>query len=123
MRLQLLLIWPWPAQRITARMERSLLQCADSGDLIPKSVEDIVVYTDRQVRELFCPEPQAHLEQRRETGPVVVSEAPGMEPYRPGSAHPGISSGRQLHLPDYIDSMEGATMSGHRRQRPSSISR
>ena len=46
---------------------------------------------------------------------VVVSKAPGMEPYRPEQRTPirnfflAGSHTRQ----DYIDSMEGATMSGH----------
>ena len=71
--------------------EGSLLQCVlTPGDpWIPKSVDEIVAHTDRQVRELvpLGPQSQAHLEQRCETGAVVVPRSPWHGALPPGAAH------------------------------------
>ena len=84
---------------------------------IPKSVDEIVAHTDRQVRELF---PSARNLKLTWSNVVKLAQslyraAPGMEPSRPEQRPPipnfflAGSSTRQ----DYIASMEGATMSGH----------
>ena len=99
--------------------EGSLLQCVlTPGDpWIPKSVDEIVAHTDRQVRELF---PSARNLKLTWSNVVKLAqslyrEAPGMEPYRPEQRTP-ISNfflAGSYTRQDYIDSMEGATMSGH----------
>ncbi len=97
----------------------SLLQCVlTPGDpWISKPVEKIIEHTDQQVRELF---PSSH-SLTMTWGNVVklaqslYKEAPGMEPYRPNQSTP-ISNfflAGSYTKQDYIDSMEGATMSGH----------
>ncbi|HCX54304.1 MAG TPA: 9,9'-di-cis-zeta-carotene desaturase, partial [Synechococcus sp. UBA9887] len=99
--------------------EGSLLQCVlTPGDpWIPKSVEEIVAHTDRQVRELF---PSARHLQLTWSNVVKLAqslyrEAPGMEPYRPEQRTPigNFFLAGSYTRQDYIDSMEGATMSGH----------
>ena len=99
--------------------EGSLLQCVlTPGDpWIPKSVEDIVAHTDRQVRELF---PSARNLKLTWSNVVKLAqslyrEAPGMEPYRPEQRTPirNFFLAGSYTRQDYIDSMEGATMSGH----------
>jgi zeta-carotene desaturase len=99
--------------------EGSLLQCVlTPGDpWIPKSVDDIVAHTDRQVRALF---PSAHNLKLTWSNVVKLAqslyrEAPGMEPYRPDQRTPigNFFLAGSYTKQDYIDSMEGATMSGH----------
>ena len=99
--------------------EGSLLQCVlTPGDpWIPKSVEEIVAHTDRQVRELF---PSARHLKLTWSNVVKLAqslyrEAPGMEPYRPEQRTPigNFFLAGSYTRQDYIDSMEGATMSGH----------
>ena len=97
----------------------SLLQCVlTPGDpWITESVEKIVDHTDSQVRQLF---PSASQLQLIWSNVVKLShslyrESPGMEPFRPKQATP-ISNfflAGSYTRQDYIDSMEGATMSGH----------
>ena len=86
--------------------------------MIPGSqeVEEIVAHTDRQVRELF---PSARNLKLTWSNVVKLAqslyrEAPGMEPIARSSAPIGnfFLAGSYTRQ-DYIDSMEGATMSGH----------
>ncbi|MEB3159584.1 MAG: 9,9'-di-cis-zeta-carotene desaturase [Synechococcus sp.] len=97
----------------------SLLQCVlTPGDpWIPKGVEEIVAHTDSQVRELF---PSARNLKLTWSNVVKLAqslyrEAPGMEPYRPDQRTPvpNFFLAGSYTRQDYIDSMEGATMSGH----------
>ena len=96
----------------------SLLQCVlTPGDpWIKAKNEDIIAHTDRQVRHLF---PSSHGFSLLWGNVVKLAqslyrEAPGMEPYRPEQRTP-ISNfflAGSYTRQDYIDSMEGATMSG-----------
>jgi len=96
----------------------SLLQCVlTPGDpWIAKSTEDIVAATDAQVRALF---PSAAGLQLVWSNVVKLAqslyrEAPGMEPFRPAQRTPvsNFFLAGSYTRQDYIDSMEGATMSG-----------
>lgn len=96
----------------------SLLQCVlTPGDpWIPRKTEEIVAHTDRQVRELF---PSAAGLQLVWSNVVKLAqslyrEAPGMEPFRPEQRTPvaNFFLAGSYTRQDYIDSMEGATMSG-----------
>ena len=96
----------------------SLLQCVlTPGDpWIPRKTEEIVAHTDRQVREVV---PSAaplkllwsHVVKLAQS---LYREAPGMEPYRPAQQTPvcNFFLAGSYTRQDYIDSMEGATMSG-----------
>ncbi len=97
----------------------SLLQCVlTPGDpWIAQSVEKIVTHTDSQVRELFPSSRELNLVWSNvvKLAQSLYREAPGMEPYRPKQSTP-ISNfflAGSYTKQDYIDSMEGATMSGH----------
>tara|TARA_B100001093_G_scaffold86798_1_gene78651 strand:- start:703 stop:2175 length:1473 start_codon:yes stop_codon:yes gene_type:complete len=99
--------------------EGSLLQCVlTPGDpWMRKSVKEIVEHTDRQVRELFPSAGNLTLTWSNvvKLAQSLYREAPGMEPYRPDQSTP-ISNfflAGSYTRQDYIDSMEGATMSGH----------
>ena len=99
--------------------EGSLLQCVlTPGDpWMRKSVKDIVEHTDRQVRALFPSARNLTLTWSNvvKLAQSLYREAPGMEPYRPDQSTP-ISNfylAGSYTRQDYIDSMEGATMSGH----------
>ena len=106
----------------------SLLQCVlTPGDpWIPKSVDEIVAHTDQQVRDLF---PSARSLTLTWSNVVKLAQSLYREllarSLSPGSAH----ARDQLFLAgsytrqDYIDSMEGATMSGHLAAQRSWISR
>ena len=83
---------------------------------IPKKTEEIVAHTDAQVRQLF---PSArHLKlvwsNVVKLAQSLYREAPGMEPYRPEQRTPvaNFFLAGSYTRQDYIDSMEGATMSG-----------
>jgi Uncharacterized conserved protein len=97
----------------------SLLQCVlTPGDpWIPKSVEEIVAHTDRQVRDLFPSSRDLTLTWSNvvKLAQSLYREAPGMEPYRPEQRTPvpNFFLAGSYTRQDYIDSMEGATMSGH----------
>ncbi|MBW3041179.1 9,9'-di-cis-zeta-carotene desaturase [Prochlorococcus marinus] len=97
----------------------SLLQCVlTPGDpWITKSSDEIVKHTDLQVRSLF---PSSRGLKLLWSNVVKVShslyrEAPGMEPYRPDqkTSFNNFFLAGSYTKQDYIDSMEGATMSGH----------
>jgi zeta-carotene desaturase len=96
----------------------SLLQCVlTPGDpWIPKKNDEIVAHTDRQVRELFPSSRSLKLVWSNvvKLAQSLYREAPGMEPFRPDQRTP-ISNfflAGSYTRQDYIDSMEGATMSG-----------
>ncbi len=97
----------------------SLLQCVlTPGDpWIPKAVEEIVEHTDSQVRELFPSSRQLNLVWSNvvKLSHSLYREAPGMEPFRPNQTTPikNFFLAGSYTRQDYIDSMEGATMSGH----------
>ena len=99
--------------------EGSLLQCVlTPGDpWIPKSVSDIVAHTDAQVRKLFPSAQHLNLTWSNvvKLAQSLYREAPGMEPYRPDQRTPvsNFFLAGSYTRQDYIDSMEGATMSGH----------
>ncbi len=97
----------------------SLLQCVlTPGDpWITKSSDEIIKHTDLQVRNLF---PSSRRLKLLWSNVVKVShslyrEAPGMEPYRPDqkTSFSNFFLAGSYTKQDYIDSMEGATMSGH----------
>ena len=97
----------------------SLLQCVlTPGDpWITKSSDEIVKHTDLQVRNLF---PSSRSLKLLWSNVVKVShslyrEAPGMDPYRPDqkTSFSNFFLAGSYTKQDYIDSMEGATMSGH----------
>jgi zeta-carotene desaturase len=96
----------------------SLLQCVlTPGDpWIPKKTEEIVAHTDAQVRQLFPSARNLKLVWSNvvKLAQSLYREAPGMEPYRPAQATPvaNFFLAGSYTRQDYIDSMEGATMSG-----------
>ncbi|KGG13259.1 MULTISPECIES: 9,9'-di-cis-zeta-carotene desaturase [Prochlorococcus] len=97
----------------------SLLQCVlTPGDpWISKSNEAIISHTDAQVRELFPSSSDLKLVWSNvvKLAKSLYRESPGMEPYRPKQST-SISNfflAGSYTKQDYIDSMEGATMSGH----------
>ncbi len=97
----------------------SLLQCVlTPGDpWIPKPVNQIVEHTDAQVRKLFPSSDNLNLIWSNvvKLAHSLYREAPGMEPYRPRQVTPvsNFFLAGSYTRQDYIDSMEGATMSGH----------
>jgi zeta-carotene desaturase len=96
----------------------SLLQCVlTPGDpWIPQKTEDIVAATDAQVRRLFPSAAGLTLVWSNvvKLAQSLYREAPGMEPYRPDQRTPvpNFFLAGSYTKQDYIDSMEGATMSG-----------
>ena len=96
----------------------SLLQCVlTPGDpWIKAKSEDIIAHTDNQVRRLFPSSQEFNLLWGNvvKLAQSLYREAPGMEPYRPEQRTP-ISNfflAGSYTRQDYIDSMEGATISG-----------
>jgi zeta-carotene desaturase len=96
----------------------SLLQCVlTPGDpWIPRKVEEIVEATDAQVRALFPSARDLTLVWSNvvKLAQSLYREAPGMEPFRPDQSTPvsNFFLAGSYTRQDYIDSMEGATMSG-----------
>jgi zeta-carotene desaturase len=96
----------------------SLLQCVlTPGDpWIPKKTEEIVAHTDAQLRALFPSAANLTLVWSNvvKLAQSLYREAPGMEPYRPDQRTPvaNFFLAGSYTKQDYIDSMEGATMSG-----------
>ena len=96
----------------------SLLQCVlTPGDpWIPKKNDEIVAHTDRQVRELFPSSRNLKLVWSNvvKLAQSLYREAPGVEPFRPEQRTPvsNFFLAGSYTKQDYIDSMEGATMSG-----------
>ena len=97
----------------------SLLQCVlTPGDpWITKPAEQIVEHTDLQVRKLFPSSTQLKLIWSNvvKLSHSLYRESPGMEPYRPdqSTSIDNFFLAGSYTKQDYIDSMEGATMSGH----------
>ena len=97
----------------------SLLQCVlTPGDpWISKPVEQIVIHTDAQVKSLFPSSRELKLVWSNvvKLSHSLYREAPGMEPFRPKQSTPvsNFFLAGSFTRQDYIDSMEGATMSGH----------
>ena len=96
----------------------SLLQCVlTPGDpWIKAKNEHVIAHTDQQVRRLF---PSSHgltllWGNVVKLAQSLYREAPGMEPYRPEQRTPvsNFFLAGSYTRQDYIDSMEGATMSG-----------
>ena len=96
----------------------SLLQCVlTPGDpWIPQKTDAIVAATDAQVRELFPSARDLRLVWSNvvKLAQSLYREAPGMEPFRPTQVTPvsNFFLAGSYTRQDYIDSMEGATMSG-----------
>jgi len=96
----------------------SLLQCVlTPGDpWIPRKTEEIVAHTDAQVRSLFPSAAGLKLVWSNvvKLAQSLYREAPGMEPFRPEQRTPvaNFYLAGSYTRQDYIDSMEGATMSG-----------
>ncbi|MEO1003985.1 MAG: 9,9'-di-cis-zeta-carotene desaturase [Cyanobacteria bacterium J06638_7] len=96
----------------------SLLQCVlTPGDpWIPRKTETIVAHTDAQVRDLFPSSRELSLVWSNvvKLAQSLYREAPGMEPFRPAQRTPvtNFFLAGSYTRQDYIDSMEGATMSG-----------
>jgi zeta-carotene desaturase len=96
----------------------SLLQCVlTPGDpWIPMKNEDIAAAVDGQVRELFPSARDLTLLWSNvvKLAQSLYREAPGMEPFRPQQRTPvrNFFLAGSYTRQDYIDSMEGATMSG-----------
>ncbi|SBO44809.1 putative zeta-carotene desaturase [Cyanobium sp. NIES-981] len=96
----------------------SLLQCVlTPGDpWITQKTEAIVAATDAQVRRLFPSAANLTLVWSNvvKLAQSLYREAPGMEPYRPTQRTPvpNFFLAGSYTRQDYIDSMEGATMSG-----------
>ncbi len=97
----------------------SLMQCVlTPGDpWIRKSVDEIVSHTDQQIRDLFPSARSLDLVWSNvvKLAQSLYKEAPGMEPYRPQQSTPvsNFFLAGSYTRQDYIDSMEGATISGH----------
>ena len=97
----------------------SLLQCVlTPGDRwITESVETIVKNTDKQVRKLFPSSKNLKLVWSNvvKVSHSLYRESPGMDVYRPSqkTAIDNFYLAGSYTKQDYIDSMEGATMSGH----------
>ena len=97
----------------------SLLQCVlTPGDpWIAQPFDEVICHTDDQVRKLFPSSKSLKLV----WGNVVklshslYRESPGMESFRPSQTTPikNFFLAGSYTKQDYIDSMEGATMSGH----------
>ncbi len=97
----------------------SLLQCVlTPGDpWIPKSTTEIVQHTDKQVRELFPSSNDLKLLWSNvvKLTQSLYRESPGMDAFRPkqSTTVSNFFLAGSYTQQDYIDSMEGATMSGH----------
>ena len=97
----------------------SLLQCVlTPGDpWITEPVEKIVEHTDGQVRNLFPSSKELKLIWSNvvKVSHSLYRESPGMELFRPSQSTPlgNFFLAGSYTKQDYIDSMEGATMSGH----------
>jgi len=98
--------------------EGSLLQCVitPAAPYMPWTNQQIAEETDRQVRNLFPSAKQCKLKWHSivKIGQSLYREAPGMDPYRPDQATdvPNFFLAGSYTKQDYIDSMEGATLSG-----------
>jgi zeta-carotene desaturase len=96
----------------------SLMQCVlTPGDqFIPMSNEAIVAHTLKQVHDLFPSSRELNMTWSSvvKLAQSLYREAPGMDPYRPNQKTPveHFFVAGSYTQQDYIDSMEGATISG-----------
>ena len=97
----------------------SLLQCVlTPGDRwMGRSTERITKEIDKEVRRLFPSSKNLKLLWSNvvQIPQSLYRESPGMEPYRPDqkTSISNFFMAGSYTKQDYIDSMEGATMSGH----------
>jgi len=98
--------------------EGSLMQCVltPAGPYLPKDNESIAAEVDRQVKKLFpsAKNFNATWHSIVKIGQSLYREAPGMDPFRPDQRTPipNFFLAGSYTKQDYIDSMEGATLSG-----------
>lgn len=96
----------------------SLMQCVltPADPYMPKTNEEICEEVDKQVRKLFPSAKGLNLLWHSvvKIGQSLYREAPGMDVYRPDQATPipNFFLAGSYTKQDYIDSMEGATLSG-----------
>lgn len=96
----------------------SLMQCVltPADPYMPKTNEEIAAETDRQVRRLFPSAKGLNLKWHSvvKIAQSLYREAPGMDPFRPDQRTPvpNFFLAGSYTKQDYIDSMEGATLSG-----------
>ena len=98
--------------------EGSLMQCVltPADPYMPRLNEDIAAEVDRQVRKLFPSSKDFKVTWHSivKIGQSLYREAPGMDPFRPDQKTPipNFFLSGSYTKQDYIDSMEGATLSG-----------
>ncbi|KAL4534387.1 hypothetical protein Ndes2437B_g03666 [Nannochloris sp. 'desiccata'] len=98
--------------------EGSLMQCVltPADPYLPKDNESIAAEVDRQVKKLFpsAKNLNATWHSIVKIGQSLYREAPGMDPFRPDQRTPipNFFLAGSYTKQDYIDSMEGATLSG-----------
>lgn len=96
----------------------SLMQCVitPAAPYMPWTNEAIAAETDKQVRQLFPSARNLNMTWHSivKIGQSLYREAPGMDPFRPDQATPvpNFFLAGSYTKQDYIDSMEGATLSG-----------
>ncbi|PRW32661.1 zeta-carotene desaturase [Chlorella sorokiniana] len=96
----------------------SLMQCVltPADPYMPKTNEEIAAETDRQVRRLFPSAKDLNLKWHSvvKIAQSLYREAPGVDPFRPDQRTPvpNFFLAGSYTKQDYIDSMEGATLSG-----------
>lgn len=96
----------------------SLMQCVltPADPYMPKTNEEIAAEVDRQVKRLFPSAKDLTLQWSSvvKIGQSLYREAPGMDPFRPDQRTPvpNFFLAGSYTKQDYIDSMEGATLSG-----------
>jgi zeta-carotene desaturase len=98
--------------------EGSLMQCVltPADPYMSKTNEEIAQEVDKQVRKLFPSARGLNMTWSSvvKIGQSLYREAPGMDPYRPDQKTPveNFYLSGSYTKQDYIDSMEGATLSG-----------
>ena len=98
--------------------EGSLMQCVltPADPYMAKTNEDIANEVDKQVRKLFPSARDLNMTWSSvvKIGQSLYREAPGMDPFRPDQKTPvsNFYLAGSYTKQDYIDSMEGATLSG-----------
>eukprot|EP00878_Enallax_costatus_P001750 GHUV01001906.1.p1 GENE.GHUV01001906.1~~GHUV01001906.1.p1 ORF type:complete len:577 (+),score=160.19 GHUV01001906.1:672-2402(+) len=96
----------------------SLMQCVitPAAPYMPWTNEAIAAETDKQVRQLFPSARNLNVTWHSlvKIGQSLYREAPGVDPFRPDQATPvpNFFLAGSYTKQDYIDSMEGATLSG-----------
>lgn len=96
----------------------SLMQCVltPADPYMPQTNDEIAAEVDKQVRKLFPSSKSLNMVWSSvvKIGQSLYREAPGMDPYRPDQKTPvsNFFLAGSYTKQDYIDSMEGATLSG-----------